>query len=72
MVKYIGLLAVALLLVSCGNTKPKAEAGEDYEMIVRNNVAEVQRILPQTLGNGFVLSKMYLKSNHVIYEYAID
>ena len=72
MVKYIGLLAVALLLVSCGNTKPKAEAGEDYEMIVRNNVAEVQRILPQTLGNGFVLSKMYLKSNHVVYEYAID
>lgn len=72
MVKYIGLLAVALLLVSCGNTKPKAEAGEDYEMIVRNNVAEVQRTLPQTLGNGFVLSKMYLKSNHVVYEYEID
>ena len=72
MVKYIGLLAVALLLVSCGNTKPKAETGEDYEMIVRNNVAEVQRTLPQTLGNGFVLSKMYLKSNHVVYEYEID
>lgn len=72
MVKYIGLLAVALLLVSCGNTKPKAEAGEDYEMMVRNNVAEVQRTLPQTLGNGFVLSKMYLKSNHVVYEYEID
>ncbi len=72
MVRWFICLAVALLLVSCGNTKPKTETGEDYEMMVRNNVAEVQRTLPQTLGNGFVLSKMYLKSNHVVYEYAID
>ena len=72
MVKYIGLLAVALLLFSCSNPKAKEAPEQDNEVIVRTVVSEMQSSLPQKLGNGFVLAKMYLKSNHVVYEYEID
>ena len=70
--KYLSIFAAALLLFSCSNPKAKEAPGVDYEMNVRTVVAEVQSSLPQKLGNGFVLAKMYLKSNHVVYEYEID
>lgn len=70
--KYLSIFAAALLLFSCSNPKAKEAPGVDYEMNVRTVVAEMQSSLPQNLGNGVSLTKMYLKSNHVVYEYEID
>ncbi|MBR0490190.1 MAG: hypothetical protein IJJ68_08325 [Prevotella sp.] len=72
MIKYFCYLATALLLFSCSNPKAKEAPEQDNEVIVRTVVSEMQSSLPQKLGNGFVLAKMYLKSNHVVYEYEID
>ena len=70
--KYLSIFAAALLLFSCSNPKAKEAPEQDNEVIVRTVVSEMQSSLPQKLGNGFVLAKMYLKSNHVVYEYEID
>ena len=70
--KYLSIFAAALLLFSCSNPKAKEAPEQDNEVIVRTVVSEMQSSLPQNLGNGVSLTKMYLKSNHVVYEYEID
>ena len=70
--KYVSILALALLLFSCSNPKAKEAAGQDCEMIVRTVVSDMQSSLPQNLGNGVSLTKMYLKGKDVVYEYEID
>lgn len=70
--KYLSIFAAALLFFSCSNPKAKEAPEQDNEVIVRTVVSEMQSSLPQKLGNGFVLAKMYLKGNHVVYEYEID
>lgn len=70
--RYVNILALALLLFSCSNPKQKEAPAEDFEMIVRTVVADMQLELPKDLGNGVKLTKMYLKDKDVVYEYELD
>ena len=70
-ISFFCFFATALLF-SCSNPKAKEAAGQDYEVIVRTIVSETQSALPQKLGKGLALTKMYLKGKDVVYEYEID